>query len=293
MKDSLVIPKLNSQLKISFVLPTKNEMDSIKSVISDIQKLGKEFNWNHRIILSDDSTDETKRIALSMGATVIDGKNLGLGAAVILGLREALSDAPEWIFTLDTDGQVEISEIPKFLETAINQSADLVISSRFLGKENFQYQYPYLNWVGNRILVAILFLATGRFFTDSHGGIRLIKAELAQNFSLMGKHTYVQETLIASHRRGAKIIELPSKWKIRKFGKSRVLNSIFRYVYRTLPALSYYLYLHFGFAALSLYALFQFQRSGYQSMPFAIVGLCLMILALKIFSLRFFRLTVK
>jgi glycosyltransferase involved in cell wall biosynthesis len=288
-----VIHKLTSGLLVSFVLPTKNEKDSIESVISGLRNVANENHWKYQIILSDDSTDNTREIALSLGARVVDGKNIGLGAAVIFGIREALLDNPDWIVTLDTDGQVDLSEIPSFLEAAINESADLVISSRFLGEENFQYKYPYLNWLGNRILVAILYLATGRFFTDSHGGIRVIRSGLAEKFSLLGKHTYVQETLISSHRLGAKIIELPSRWNVRKFGKSRVLNSIFRYIYRTLPALSYHMYFHFGFTALSIYTFFLFQRSKFSELHLALSSAVFLCLAGSIFSLRLFRLRVK
>lgn len=283
--------KTDNENKICFVLPTKNEMHTIGSLIESLKKLANENGWISQIVVVDDSDDQTRSIAEKAGAEVVPGGNIGLGAAVIFGLRRALEKNPHWIITLDSDGQVDISEIPKFLELAKNEGAQMVTSSRFLGTENFDYRYPWLNWVGNRILVSLLFLSSGKFFTDSHGGIRVMKKELAENFYLIGKHTYVQETLIQACRAGAKIIELPSRWKVREHGKSRVLHSIFRYMYRTSPALAFHMRIHFGLAGLSLWFFYQFQRGAGQ-----FAGTCAILSAMGAFAIALqypFRLKVR
>lgn len=259
-KDFLVMHNSESEMKVCFVLPTKNEMNTVGPLILSLKKLSEENKWTAHIIVTDDSTDSTRTIAKEAGAEVVSGGNIGLGAAMIVGIRRAVEKNPHWVITLDSDGQVDINEIPKFLEVARNEGADMVTSSRFLGKENFDYRYPWLNWVGNRMLVTILFFSSGKLFSDSHGGIRIINRELAEKFYLLGKHTYVQETLILASKAGAKIVELPSRWKVREHGKSRVLHSIFRYMYRTTPALAFHMNLHFGFAGLSLWLFYQSQR---------------------------------
>jgi glycosyltransferase involved in cell wall biosynthesis len=285
------MPEQDSNEKICFVLPTKNESASIGGVIDSIWDLGKRMNWQCSVIVADDSTDSTAAVAQQVGAEVVSGGGVGLGAAIIHGMRAALRKNPAWIVTMDSDGQVDTSELPRFLETAKKENAQMVISSRFLGGKRFDYPYPFLNWVGNRLLVSILYLSTGKAFTDSHGGIRLIRAELAETFFLIGKHTYVQETLIQASASGAKIVELPSRWKVRAFGQSRVLHSIFRYVYRTLPALLFHMKFQYGTFGMGLLFLFYFQKTQQLSLFFA-ASLCIS-LAIYLVGIGFAKLKVK
>jgi hypothetical protein len=53
----------------------------------------------------------------------------------------------------------------------------------------------------------------------------------------LGSHTYVQETIIDAAEKGFRIVELASVWQPRLHGKSRVVSSIPRYVFYTLPIL--------------------------------------------------------
>ncbi len=277
--------------RICFVLPTKNESDSIANVINSIWSLGNKMNWECAVIVADDSSDATPTIAENAGAKVIAGGNVGLGAAIIHGIRAALEKHPDWIVTMDSDGQVDTDELPKFLEVAKMENAQMVISSRFLGGKRFDYPYPFVNWVGNRILVFILNISTGKRFTDSHGGIRLIRSDLAEKFFLIGKHTYVQETLIQAHARGAKVVELPSRWKVRAFGQSRVLHSIFRYVYRTLPALLFHMKFQYGTFGMGLLFLFYFQKT--QQLYLLIAACAFIFLAVYLLGISFSKLKVK
>ena len=60
--------------KICVVLPTKNEEAKIKKVLEDVQS--EIVHLGHtlvRIIVTDDSTDSTRRIAKNFGATVVIG----------------------------------------------------------------------------------------------------------------------------------------------------------------------------------------------------------------------------
>lgn len=237
--------------RIAFILPTKNEAKTIGPLIRDLRELCSHEGWASEIIVVDDSDDETPAIARELGATVLSGGKIGLGHALFIGLKTAKSGNFEWIFSLDTDGQVEVSEIPIFLKTAKLEKADIVLSSRFLSPDSFDYPYPFINWFGNRLLVTYLRLATGLPITDSHGGIRLIHRRCLDDLFLIGRHTYVQETIVQWSKKKFKIIELPSKWRERKSGDSRVLSSIFRYMARTTPALLFHIRMHYAFAVVA------------------------------------------
>ena len=65
--------------KISVVIPTKNEEESIGICIEKIQKVSNELHIDGEIIVADNSTDNTVEIAKSMGAKVIVPDELGYG----------------------------------------------------------------------------------------------------------------------------------------------------------------------------------------------------------------------
>lgn len=248
-------------LSIACVLPTKNEEASIGALLGELRVLGQSRGWDLIVVVVDDSTDRTAEIARGFGAQVISGGGRGLGFAMMLGLKKALGLRTDWILSLDTDGQADTAEIPLFVETAERENADVVLASRFMRTTTVDYEYPQVNWIGNRILVFLLRLATGFPFTDSHGGLRLMRPQAVRDLFLLGRHTYVQETLIQMHRRGFRLVEVPSRWRVRQYGESRVIRSIPLYAIRTGPALLYYLKFHFvaAIAALAFVALIYLQ----------------------------------
>lgn len=190
------------------------------------------------IIVVDDSTDKTRSLAASEGAVVIRGNGEGLGTAMFRGLKFAASIDPDVIVSVDGDGQADVrSEIPVFIKFVLENSADLVLGSRFKRSDLVNYNYRLRNRLGTRILVWFLSRQTGLNLTDSHGGIRAMSAEVARNLEMIGTHTYVQETILDANEKGFRIIEISSRWFPRQYGKSRVVQSIPNYVLYTLPVL--------------------------------------------------------
>jgi len=223
---------------ICVVLPSKNECDVIKKVINEIYDIFQKNGYNKpTIIVSDDSNDDTRKIAKSAGAIVINGGGKGLGFAMYQGLKHSLNFNPDLILSCDSDGQIDLSEIPSFIKAIKNDEADLVLGSRFIQSNLIQYKYRWINRVGVIILSRILRSFTGLKLTDSHGGLRCMKPEVVQELEMIGTHTYVQETVIDAYEKGFKIIEIPSAWKKREVGKSKVVGSIPTYIFYTLPIL--------------------------------------------------------
>ena len=225
---------------ISFVIPTKNEENTIGSIIDEIKEICRSNSISLcEIIITDDSNDGTRKIAKKKNATVVIGGGRGLGAAMAKGLKHAIKSNPDIIISIDGDGQVDLKEIPFFIKELQEQNADLAIGSRFKKKYTslVEYSYPLINRLGIHILSFILRRFTALNLSDSHGGIRAMKSHVARELELIGTHTYVQESIIDAREKGFSIIELPSKWLERKHGKSRVVASIPKYILHTLPIL--------------------------------------------------------
>ena len=78
--------------KVSVVIPTKNEENSIGICIEKIQKVFNEHHIDGEIIVADNSTDNTPEIAKSMGAKVIVPEEHGYGNAYRFLFEEASGD---------------------------------------------------------------------------------------------------------------------------------------------------------------------------------------------------------
>lgn len=227
-----------SNPKICILLPTKNEEKSIASVISSLRKYCSENSIDLiDIIITDDSNDMTRSIAKDNNVSVIIAGGRGLGHAMRKGLKHASSIECDAIVTMDSDGQVDFNEIKKFITPIINDEADLIVGSRFIEDGLVKYRYPFINRFGVHILSWIISKSINQKITDSHGGIRAMKPIVANHLELIGTHTYVQESIIDAYENGFRVKEIPSVWLKREHGKSRVVFSITKYIFYTLPVL--------------------------------------------------------
>lgn len=64
-----------------------------------------------------------------------------------------------------------------------------------------------------------------------------MRPEVVADLEILGTHTYVQETIIDAVEKGHRVVEIPSDWRQRSSGESRVVRSIPKYVFYTLPIL--------------------------------------------------------
>lgn len=223
---------------VCVVIPTKNEASTIRDVIAGVRtSLAGTPYADPQIVVVDDSADRTAELASAAGAIVIRGGHVGLGHAMFRGLRRAGRIGCRYVVSVDGDGQADTGEIPRFLSELDAGRADLVLASRFMQRGSVRYRYPWLNRIGIRVLTLLLWMISGRRLSDSHGGIRAMRNEVVADLTLTGTHSYVQETILDALQKGFRVVEIPSKWKPRAHGSSRVVSSIPRYAAHTLPVL--------------------------------------------------------
>ena len=225
--------------KITFVLPAKNEESTIELVIKKINTIAKSIDTEPmNIIVASDSSDKTDEICEKFkNVILISGKNIGLGYAMYLGLKKAAELNTEFICSIDSDGQVDLNEIDIFYQEILKKENQLIIGSRFLKKDLIKYDYKFLNNFGTKILRYMINYKTKLNITDSHGGIRIMKSEVAKKLKIIGDHTYVQETIIDAVENGYKVKEIESKWLKREFGDSKVVRSKIKYIFNVFPVL--------------------------------------------------------
>ena len=214
----------------AILLLTKNEEQTIAKLIDELKFILKQTpGFNAKLFLCDDSIDQTAEIAKARGFEILKGKGKGLGWSYYFSLYSLSKYKFDTLITIDGDGQTDLSELPRFYKELEN-GYDMIVGSRFLKKNSISYAYSKSNFLGVKVLSFILTISTLQKFTDSHGGLRIIRSSVAKNLKFLGVHSYVQETIITAKEQGFKIKELPSKWNQRAYGESRVVRSKFKYI---------------------------------------------------------------
>ena len=108
---------------ITIVLPTLNEVQSIRDTIERIQAVCEE----DILVIDGGSTDGTVQLAQSYYNVVVHPDNgKGKGAALRIAFRLC---APDSVIFLDVDGTYEIEKFPQLI-VALNQGYDVVIGNR-------------------------------------------------------------------------------------------------------------------------------------------------------------------
>ena len=190
-------------LTITVGIPAYNEEKTIGKIIVKLKKMVDKI-----IVCDDGSSDMTSEIAESLGAIVIKHqKNTGYGAAIgslFLKARELNSDV---LITLDADGQHRVEDVKSVLEPIISNSADIVIGSRFLDKNQ---NIPSYRRAGIKAITRLANTSLENKITDSQSGFRAYNRRVLDELNLSDYGMGVSsEILIKASKKGFRIREVP------------------------------------------------------------------------------------
>lgn len=148
-------------MSTSVVIPCHNEAASIDSVITAVPSVIDEI-----IVVDNNSTDETARIAQSMNAVVVPEQKKGYGHAIRAGLAQATGDVQ---VVLDGDGQYPAEKIADIVEYLHVNDCDFISCSR-LPLQN-KAAMPRVRQVGNWGLTTATNLMFFTKLKDSQSGM--------------------------------------------------------------------------------------------------------------------------
>ncbi len=219
--------------KTLIIIPTYNEADNIKGIISKV------INLNVPdlaiLVVDDNSPDETGKIVAKISAKDSrirliqrEGK-LGLGTAYVAGFKYAIKEKFDYIFEIDADFSHDPDEIPKFLEKA--ESYDLIIGSRYIAGVNV------VNWPLSRLLLSLganwyTRIITGLPVYDCTGGYRCFRRAVLESIDLDEIHSdgysFQIEMTFKVWKKKFRILELPIVFTDRVKGNSKMTRKIMR-----------------------------------------------------------------
>ena len=171
-------------MKLSVVMPVYNERATLRDVVERVLAVP---NMNLELICVDDGSKDNSREILadlekqySQVRVFLQPKNMGKGAALHRGIREATGD---FVLIQDADLEYDPSDYPLLLEPLIQQKADVVYGSRFLGGAPHRVLY-FWHSVGNKILTLISNCLTNINLTDMETCYKAFRREVIQSIPL-------------------------------------------------------------------------------------------------------------
>lgn len=152
--------------KVSIVIPIYNEEKTLEDIVDAVEKAKIPEGLEKEIILVDDySSDGSKEILekFSKKYKVFSHRdNRGKGAALRTGFAEATGDI---IIIQDADLEYDPNEYIKLLGPILENKADVVYGSRFLGGGPHRV-HMFWHYLGNRSLTGFSNMLTNLNLTD-------------------------------------------------------------------------------------------------------------------------------
>ena len=231
------IPKL----ALVVVIPCLNEEAAIGSTIKEVFKFAPN---SHIIVVDNNSTDSTSKIAAENGAKVLYAPAPGKGRA----FRTALKNIPikfDALLMIDGDATYDVSRITEAFDLVTKSGVDLVVGTRKSGPLTSNAFRPG-HRTGNRVFSYLNKIFHASEVEDSLSGWRLMSHEFVGTFPANSRGFEI-ETELNAHARNfdLKVANIEVEYRERlnnSFSKLRtykdglrILNSNFRIALQNRP----------------------------------------------------------
>lgn len=220
-------------MKILVNIPAFNEEATIGKVI---QSIPKSLLWHEVVVqvVDDGSRDTTVQVSQEAWCdrVVSHEFNQWIGRAFRTAVENFLSSGADIMVNIDADGQFDTADIPSLVTPIIEHHADIVIGSRFSGKE--ASNIPWIKSFLNQIIAWVVGSLMWHKIDDLTCGFRAYSREALLRLNLTSSYTYTQETIIDAFGKNLRILWIPISVKYFEGRQSRVVKTIYSYIMRSL-----------------------------------------------------------
>lgn len=168
------------QKEITFLIPAHNEEKTIAFVLKKINKFIRNNKIDAEVLVVDNnSSDKTKKIALKHGARVVFCEKKGYGNALIFGINNSYGKV---IIMADADDSYDFLEAQKFIDPLLEY--DLVIGNRFtknMEKGSMKFTHKY---IGTPFLTLLTNLKYKTNIKDINCGFRSFRTDKIKKLKL-------------------------------------------------------------------------------------------------------------
>jgi glycosyltransferase involved in cell wall biosynthesis len=192
---------------VSVIIPCMNEEKTIGEVIRKANSTFEKEGIDGEIIVSDNSTDNSRKIAEESGARIVIPQKKGYGNAYLEGFRHTRGTI---IVLADADDTYDMREMPKFLKPLLAGEADFVMGTRLKGDIKKNAMSWLHRYIGNPVLTWTLNWLFKTNISDAHSGMRAITREAYDRLDIKSEGMeFASEMIIEAARKKIRITEVP------------------------------------------------------------------------------------
>lgn len=214
--------------KLSIVIPVYNEQATLAECVRRV--LAVELFLERELVLIDDaSTDGSAKVIEQLCRehdqvqikVVIHPKNRGKGAALRSGFAEVTGDI---VIIQDADLEYDPNDYHRLLKPILDERADVVYGSRFVGSEEKRVIY-FWHYVGNKLLTTFSNMCTNLNFTDMETCYKVFRREVVEKLNIKCDRFGVEPEMTAKvAKAGWRVYEVGISYSGRTYAEGKKIT---------------------------------------------------------------------